>query len=316
MLAWLAQQIQDPAEKTQVAIVLQGKQGVGKDIVFEFYLTKVLGFDGKNVKNCVGFQTADPTEHIFGKHAEAPANKVFVLIDEIKSDAMRPLMDKIKNFITCDHININPKGQTMYSVSNLSNVLCTTNHINPIELEPGERRFVVFQCKKVEKYDTAYFQQLLKHLERDKVARAFYQYLKDRVDVSPFLPFQAHRPKTDAYIAMQQRNIPLVYKFLSYRIQHAIRVAHESKSCVRAKPFYDDFVQWAHERGHSTSKTTLSKFGGDLRDLIDQLGNEEVSLQGALEKHTKSHGYEYCVKWQKLREYMQKSALYDPNAGD
>ena len=47
----------------------------------------------------------------------------------------------------------------MYSVSNLGNVLCTTNHINPIELEPGERRFVVFQCKKVEKYDAAYFQQ-------------------------------------------------------------------------------------------------------------------------------------------------------------
>ena len=148
------------------------------------------------------------------------------------------------------------------------------------------------------------------------MARGFYQYLKDCVDVGPFLPFQAHRPKTEAYIAMQQRNIPVIYKFLSYRIQHALGVAREPESCVRAKSFYDDYVQWAHERGHSTSKTTMSKFGGDLRDLIDQLGNEEVSLQGALEKHAKSHGNEYSVKWKKLREYMQKSALYDPNAGD
>ena len=101
-----------------------------------------------------------------------------------------------------------------------------------------------------------------------KVARGFYQYLKDCVDVSPFLPFQAHRPKTEAYIAMQQRNIPLVYRFLSYRIQHALGGAREPVSRVRAKPFYDDFVQWAHERGHSTSKTTLSKLPKIVEVLI------------------------------------------------
>ena len=67
-------------------------------------------------------------------------------------------------------------------------------------------------------------------------------------------------------------------------------MAREPESCVRAKSFYDDYVQWAHERGHSTLKTTMTKFGNDLRDLIDQLGNEEVSLQGALEKHATSHG--------------------------
>ena len=75
-------------------------------------------------------------------------------------------------------------------------------------------------------------------------------------------------------------------------------------------------MQWAHDRGHSTVTTTLSKFGGDLRDLIAQLRNEEVSLQDALEKHARSYGNEYTVKWEALREYMQKSALYGPNAGD
>ena len=118
------------------------------------------------------------------------------------------------------------------------------------------------------------------------------------------------------YVAMQQRNIPVIYKFLSYRIQHALGVARERTSRIRAKQFYDDYVQWAHDRGHITSKTTLSKFGGDLRDLIAQLRNEEVSVQDALDKHARSHGNEYSVKWEKLREYMQKSALYDPNAGD
>ena len=108
----------------------------------------------------------------------------------------------------------------------------------------------------------------------------------------------------------------MVRHFLSYRIQHALGVAREQTSRIQAKFFYDDYVKWAHDRGHSTEKTTLSKFGGDLRDLIAQLRNEEASLQGALDKHAKSHGNEFSVKWEKLREYMQKSALYDPNAGD
>ena len=81
-------------------------------------------------------------------------------------------MDKIKNFITCDHFNVNPKGQPMYSVANLSNVLCTTNHMNSIVVEP-ERRFVVFQCKNAKKNDTAYFRRLLDRFKDDKVARAF-----------------------------------------------------------------------------------------------------------------------------------------------
>jgi hypothetical protein len=40
LVAWLAQQVQDPANTTGVTIVLQGKQGVGKSIVFDFYIDK------------------------------------------------------------------------------------------------------------------------------------------------------------------------------------------------------------------------------------------------------------------------------------
>ena len=45
------------------------------------------------------------------------------------------------------------------------------------------------------------------------------------------------------------------------------------------------------------------------------LGSKALD-EGALEKHEKWYANEYTVKWKKLHEYMQKSALYDPNAGD
>ncbi len=43
LVAWLAQQVQAPTDTTRVAIVLQGEQDVGKNIIFDFYIDKVLG---------------------------------------------------------------------------------------------------------------------------------------------------------------------------------------------------------------------------------------------------------------------------------
>ena len=83
MLAWLAQQVQDPAHKTGVAIILQGKQGVGKDIVFDFWIDMVLGGPPKGVSTAqgTGYKTSKPSEFIFGKHSVASQNKVFLLLD-------------------------------------------------------------------------------------------------------------------------------------------------------------------------------------------------------------------------------------------
>merc|ERR1711934_9364 len=99
------------------------------------------------------------------------------------------------------------------------------NNTNPLNIEPEERRFVVFGCNSSKKGNATYFNELGKHLKRDDVARAFFQYLRDHVDVGRFTPFQSHRPQTEAYEAIQQRSIPLFYKFLSAEIDTALGVA-------------------------------------------------------------------------------------------
>ena len=96
------------------------------------------------------------------------------MIYEISGDEMRPLMSRLKDRITNSTINVNPKCHKEYSVRNMSNFLCTTNNMNPLNIEPEERRFVVFGCNSSKKGDTAYFNELGKHLQRDDVARAFF----------------------------------------------------------------------------------------------------------------------------------------------
>jgi hypothetical protein len=260
LVAWLAQQIQDPADITRVAIVLQGKQGVGKNMIFDFYINRVLGAGSQNNPiDGAGYRTAKPSKDVFEKHSTSQQNKLFIMVDEIHGDEMRPLMNMLKDRITGATVNINPKNKNEYTVRNLCNFMFTTNDMNPLRLESEERRFVVFGCKKG---NAEYFKGLETHLCRDDVARAFLQYLR-KVDVRKFLPFEAHRPQTEAYFTMQRRGIPLFYKFLSYVVTRELRKPKSSSSSkptllpldrpslaalkgedMKVKKFFNEFVEW------------------------------------------------------------------------
>ena len=306
LLAWLAQQVQDPAQHTTVAIVLQGLEGVGKDIIFDFFLHKVLG-------DRVGFKTSNPKNDIFGEHSVALRDRVFLLVDEAKGDEIRPLMSRLKDLVTSSIMHVNPKNQPAYDVLNLANLLFTTNTSNPIQIDPQERRFVVFECNSSKKDDARYFGSLFQYLQRDDVARAFFQYLCDDVDVSPFLPLQAHRPRTDAYITMQQRNISPFFKFLSSEIQFALNVAQEEASSIKANEFFIKYKTWGSDGNYNIGKTTASTFGLDLKKLMAELKQADPS-QGVLTKRRQGTGNVYRVRWAELQQHLERTARYDPNA--
>ena len=69
LLDWTANIIQRPWAKTNVAIKLFGKEGVGKGILFDWLRQGVLG------KHCTS-QTGDPENDIFGRFATGLVNKV------------------------------------------------------------------------------------------------------------------------------------------------------------------------------------------------------------------------------------------------
>ena len=308
LLAWLAQMVQDPSKPTHVAIVLQGQQGIGKDIIFEeFWSLKVLGAR-------TAFTTCRPQSTVFGEHSAVLQNRVFLLFDEISGDAMRPVMPLFKSLITSSTTNINPKNKTAYIVSNLTNTLCTTNAKNPLPIESLERRTVVIECKRTKKGDTEYFKRLGNHLERPEVARAFFQYLRDRVDVGPYTPFQANRPQTSAYDAMQQRNIQLFYKFLSALIEHATGVANEEQAVLKSKETFERFKDWGRQGGYNTQKTNLTSFGIDMTKLAEELTENDSSQDVFMKLRRSAAGHTYRVNWGKLRTFLQEEARYDPNA--
>ena len=140
VLDYLANIIQRPHRKTQVAISLFGKQGCGKGILFDFFRTKVLG------DNC-SKQTSNPNADLFGGFASGLVNSVMVQIDEITN--LKDKKDALKDLITSDKVRYEQKGKDCIVVQNLANLIFTSNNESTLSIAADDRRFVLFKCSSV-----------------------------------------------------------------------------------------------------------------------------------------------------------------------
>jgi len=328
-IAWKAQRVQDPENPSHVSLIYQGEEGTGKNIVSGWYASAVLGAPA-------GFQTGAPGRDMFGPHSMVIQNCTLAIFDEIESADMIPLMPQIKNFITVSQVNVNPKCKTAFTVKNFINILCTTNSTDSIKIKPGERRFVVFQTSPKKKGDTAYFLKLLEHLKRDCVARAFFQYLRDVVDITPFLPFQATRPITQAYKTLRAQNISLFHRFLSSIVkEHLLTntdlppnidvpftiaqtdvpieedVADVHKEEYVADDFFAMFGLWGVTGSYKEAKNiNKSVFRDQVSALIHKLHAADPS-QTAFTKKVKKDGTYYFIDKQLLHQHLLENHLFE-----
>lgn len=252
IIKWMASIVQRPWFRTMVAILLHGKQGAGKNTVFDFFNMYVIG-------EHLCKQTADPHSDLFEKHSNGHLYKLFIQIDEVKGKDMIGNNDKLKNLITATKIRYEHKGTMTIDVPNLANLIFTTNNENPIPISFDDRRFVAIQCTDTLVNNHEYFTELHAYLKRDDVARAFYQYLM-KVDISDISNFQAIRPLTSYYQELQRLNLSPIDRFISWWVVNGFA------STCKANEFYSEYRQWANSRNF-TADITGTMFGRKIKQV-------------------------------------------------
>lgn len=211
ILDWMANIIQRPHFKTQVPIVITGKQGVGKGILFDFFREHILGFG-------ISAQIQNPAQDLFSRFANKHVHKIFLQIDE--GEGLAKFADQMKNLITADHVNYEIKGIQPMTAKNFINIVITTNHEKPVLVETSDRRYVLFKASDMYLKDENYYFNLGNHLKKKIVARAFYEFLKTR-DLSKYASnFQRSRPVTEYYLQVRKASIPVMQRFLSALLNH------------------------------------------------------------------------------------------------
>lgn len=284
IIKWMASIVQRPWFRTMVAILLHGKQGAGKNTVFDFFNMCVIG-------EHLCKQTADPHSDLFEKHSNGHLYKLFIQIDEVKGKDMIGNNDKLKNLITAPKMRYEHKGTMTIDVPNLANLIFTTNNENPIPISFDDRRFVAIQCTDTLVNNHEYFTELHAYLKRDDVARAFYQYLM-KVDISDISNFQAIRPLTSYYQELQRLNLSPIDRFISWWVVNGFA------STCKANEFYSEYRQWANSRNFTV-------------DITGTMFGRKIKQVGGITAKRAEKGIVYTLEMGKVEEWMKTNNRWD-----
>src|SRR5690606_26266840 len=192
---WLAHRVQRPGEKINHALVLGGKQGIGKDSLLE------------PVKQAVGhWNWSEVSPAVMLQSFNAWCRAVVVRISEARDlgDVDRfKFYEHSKTYIVAppDVLTVNEKHVKQYAVFNVCGVVITTNHrTDGIYLPADDRRhFVAWSEASKEDFPEDYWTQLWDWYGRGGIGNVA-AYLRT-LDLSGF-DAKAPPPKTAAFHAI------------------------------------------------------------------------------------------------------------------
>ena len=185
ILSWLAEPIRNPGGRTEVALVLIGKQGTGKTTVAEFMMEYVYG---RHLS-----YTTDGFSRLTQRFNSALTGKMFICVEEPECADSRAdyinTFNAMKTKITNALIDVEAKGEKPIAVENVGNYVVCTNNDVPVRLEDRDRRYAVFRVSDKYIQSREYFGELRARCFNEEVGNHFLTYLyslPDEVRVSLF----------------------------------------------------------------------------------------------------------------------------------
>lgn len=136
LLCRLASLVQSPWRKPSSVYVMQGIQGVGKNLIFNTFDVIV------GQKN---YQVTEP-EIIMSGFNSLIAFKTMVIINEFTDFNKHEFLEKIKGTIADPTMTVNQKYRDAYTIENYIHFFALTNQERPVYLVDDDRRFYVAKC--------------------------------------------------------------------------------------------------------------------------------------------------------------------------
>ena len=199
---WIANILQDPLNKTRTAMILQSKQGCGKDFFVEF-LNKLLGDE---------YLITGRPDIAFGKFNKSLENKILCVFNETQGKDTYEINESIKDAITRNKINIERKGKDPITLNDATHYIFLSNNNNPVKIPPDDRRFFCIEVGEDNRNDTDFFSKVKKELDNKEYIKSFYNYFIN-TDYKNY-SFYDNRPDSESYELMRETNIPVLVRFL------------------------------------------------------------------------------------------------------
>lgn len=291
VLNCFAQIVQRPYNKLKVCLVIQGKQGCGKDTMINF-IGKILG-------NEFYFSTKNPENNVFHQFNSGTERCVLVKFEEADFKINKQNASKLKAVITQEKETYIRKGQEGLLLDDYRNFIMTTNDEVPILLEPSDRRFVLIKMSDEKVGDTAFWNELYSHLENPDVQAQFHQFLLDR-DISTFNA-PRDRVVTEFYRDTKQSFTPYHAKFFQeyFHKRDMLDTFEGDTPYVEFKAFH--LYEKMKEYVESKFELSTKQFGTHMKLYVDA---------ECIMKKTTNKGAVYYIYPELCKEFLKKQDWY------
>ena len=213
LINMMAHRVKYPGVLPKVAVVMRSAQGVGKNLLSDFFGNCILGSR---------YYICDSNADTFlGRFGCGLKNKLLAVMNEVSGKDTFGNEGKIKNFITDPQVRYEAKNVNYIMINNYAMLWFFTNNRNPVNVEHTDRRFVIFDCsnKTLEQKKDGYFKNLVSDMKDEIVQKTFYEYLMNK-DIEEDFDFEENRPETKAYHEMKEMSIPPIIRFFKWKLEN------------------------------------------------------------------------------------------------
>lgn len=139
LVSWLALPLQRPGTKLASAVLMHGEtQGAGKSLHFDEIMRRIYGDYGATVGQ----------DQLESQYNDWRSEKLFVLFEEVLSRAEKyNRSGTIKHVITGKTQRVEKKFMSGWEEANYANVVFLSNEVQPLPVDPGDRRLLVIWPK-------------------------------------------------------------------------------------------------------------------------------------------------------------------------
>lgn len=155
LIAW---KIQNPTERTSLALLLIGGQGCGKGVFSSLILGRIF---------TPHFFHITRSDDIIGRFNDFLKGNVYCFVDEVKFTKTEDA-DRLKALITEKNITIEPKGKSLITIPNSIFYVFASNREHSIRIEPDDRRFFICKVSSKQQKRKEYWKPLIEnHIEKE-----------------------------------------------------------------------------------------------------------------------------------------------------
>lgn len=282
---WIAHLIQFPQHKSWMPI-FQSDEGAGKG---SFYLLMRALLGSSKV-----ILTSSPDEYVWGRFNNLMETTFLVFMDEINRFMTGTGLDKIKNVVTEDTIQIQHKGKGAYTMKSNHRFASLTNAWDGgMPVNKKARRFLMCEMSNEKIGNMIYFNKYYELLQNDEVLRAFYEYYATLKDIPKKLPppIQTDYQKQMAELTvdvptlwlrdfigdaklnkktlLQNKETSTMYKIINKETKtefingkfETTEIADSGDYVIElfAKTTFEKIMKWAKENGYEKYETSPTK---------------------------------------------------------